>query len=45
MADGESKSVVGDTNADSKVADKNAKTLKGALPQVWLHRNECMKLW
>ena len=38
MADGESKSVVVDTNADSKVADKNAKTLKGALPQVWLHR-------
>ena len=38
MAGGESKSVVVDTNADSKVADKNAKTLKGALPQVWLHR-------
>ena len=38
MADGESKSVVVDTNADSKVADENAKTLKGALPQVWLHR-------
>ena len=38
MAGGESKSVVVDTNADSKVADENAKTLKGALPQVWLHR-------
>ena len=38
MAGDESKSVVVDTNADSKVADENAKTLKGALPQVWLHR-------
>ena len=37
MADKEPKSVV-DTNADSKVADENAKTLKRALPQVWLHR-------
>jgi len=34
MAGGESKSVVVDTNADSKVADENAKTLKRALPQV-----------
>ena len=38
MAGGESKSVVVDTSADSKVADENAKTLKRALPQVWLHR-------
>lgn len=38
MAGDESKSVVVDTNADSKVADENAKTLKRALPQVWLHR-------
>ena len=39
MADNEPKSgVVVDTNADSKVADKDAKTLKRALPQVWLHR-------